>query len=161
MSDYTRPYNGKLYVYYLKLSDSGEYVCTAPDGRTGRVILDVYEEPKDGDKSPETPESPETPDYAIRVNLDRPSPMILRPGTSDEIVCTAMTNGPELEVEWYNPRGQVKTQVFPSLDFLRQNAYSPLNSSTAYPKQQTLRNQDIDNERATTDQSIHVEVEQL
>ena len=41
MSDYTRFYQGKLYLYYLKLEDSGEYECYLPDGRTSIVKLEV------------------------------------------------------------------------------------------------------------------------
>ena len=41
MSDYTRLYQGKLYLYYLKLEDSGEYECYLPDGRTSIIKLEV------------------------------------------------------------------------------------------------------------------------
>jgi hypothetical protein len=42
MSDYKQEYYGKLYLYYLKLEDSGEYECETEDGRRDRIYLRVY-----------------------------------------------------------------------------------------------------------------------
>lgn len=50
MSDYTRDYQGKLYIYYLKAEDAGEYECSSPDGRTSVVRLRVG-----GDSQPSDP----------------------------------------------------------------------------------------------------------
>lgn len=54
MSDYIQEYYGKLYIYYLKMDDNGEYECQAEDGRRDKVFLRVY----DGDR-PTEPQQPE------------------------------------------------------------------------------------------------------
>ena len=97
--------------------------------------------------------------YAIRANLDR-SALMLRPGISGEISCTGMTNGPELEIEWYNPRGQVRICYKNVTSLINSNnilMFYIFNSKTAYSKQQTFRDQDIDNKRGPIDQSINIE----
>ena len=38
---YTRPYDGKLYIYYLSVDKSGVYECYLPNGQRDQVILTV------------------------------------------------------------------------------------------------------------------------
>lgn len=56
MSEYIQEYNGKLYIYYVKQEDSGEYECQSADGRRDRVFLNAY----DGDRPPAP--QPDRPD---------------------------------------------------------------------------------------------------
>jgi hypothetical protein len=102
LSDYAREHLGKLYIYYLKVEDSGQYECYLPDGRTARVRLTVTAQGAQPTQAPYQPEG----EFAIRVYLERDN-IQLRPSQSEEQVCTAMTNGYSLEIEWYNPRGEV------------------------------------------------------
>lgn len=64
MSDYTRDYQGKLYMYYLKAEDAGEYECSSPDGRTSVVRLRVG-----GDSQSS---GPNVDDGSCRFNLFSP-----------------------------------------------------------------------------------------
>ena len=52
MSDYSRPYDGKLYIYYLKQQDAGDYECYLQNGQSERVRLTV------GDKQHEDHQEP-------------------------------------------------------------------------------------------------------
>lgn len=36
LSDYSREFNGILYIYYLKDKDNGEYECYLPDGKSAK-----------------------------------------------------------------------------------------------------------------------------
>lgn len=95
-----------MLVYYLKVSDSGEYECYLPNGRKSKVKLNVRD-PKSPDTGPsEDDYDEEEGQYAIRVYIDK-SKLDLKYGQNDVQICTGMTNGKSLEIEWYNPRGQV------------------------------------------------------
>lgn len=133
MSDYVQEYYGKLYIYYLKLEDSGEYECQAEDGRTEKVSLRVYSgdqpEPEPEPRPEPQPERPDTRNllyytsipnrqtmthistffldkYAIRASLSD-NVIKFQPGQTIEQECNALTNGYTMEIEWYNPRKQV------------------------------------------------------
>ena len=43
ISPYQRSHKGKLIIYYLKQEDSGEYICTSPDGQSASAKLTVYD----------------------------------------------------------------------------------------------------------------------
>ena len=45
-------------------------------------------------------------DYEIRTYIEK-SNIDFKDGETHEQVCTAMTNGPDLEIEWYNKYGQL------------------------------------------------------
>ena len=44
--------------------------------------------------------------YAVRASVENPS-VKFKSGGSVEQTCSALTNGNSLEIEWYNPRGQL------------------------------------------------------
>ena len=44
--------------------------------------------------------------YAVRASVNNPSAKF-KSGGSIEQTCNALTNGNSLEIEWYNPRGQL------------------------------------------------------
>lgn len=103
-----------LYIYYLRSEDSGVYECETQDGRRDQVRLRVL-----GSGRPVQPvveevatERPEDILYAIRSNLREPF-IQFRSGDSVTQECNAMTNGDNLEIEWYSPRKQVNfNQLF-------------------------------------------------
>ena len=55
---------------------------------------------------PEPELDPIEPYYSIRAYIDK-SKIELKYSENDEQTCTGMTNADKLEIEWYNPRGQV------------------------------------------------------
>lgn len=98
-SAYSQENLGKLYLYYLKLEDSGEYECYTDDGRSAnRVRLIV--------RDPSATERPSVSEYAIRTYLEK-SNIDFKSGESHHQVCTGMTNGNDLRIEWYDQRGQL------------------------------------------------------
>lgn len=110
MSEYIQEYYGKLYIYYLKMDDSGEYECQSADGRRDKVYLRVY----DGDRPPAPEERPTDPStdpsgykYAVRAYVQETT-IRFRNGQTVEQECNAMTNGNNMEIEWYNQRQQVR-----------------------------------------------------
>lgn len=59
LSDYSRVYTGKLYIYYLSLEDSGVYECVLPSGQSSSVRLTVYDPKDDTDAGDERGVDPE------------------------------------------------------------------------------------------------------
>ena len=85
---------GKLYLYYLKQEDGGEYECYTPDGRGHNRVQLVVKDPNNH------------PEYSIRTVLEK-SHIEFRAGESHEQMCTGMTNGDDLRIEWYDKKGKV------------------------------------------------------
>ena len=137
LSDYTRSMYGKLFIYYVKQSDSGEYICTAPDGRTARARLTVYDPNQDPDQQDTKEPTDSEYEYAVRVYLDK-SALDIRSRLSGEIACTGMTNGPNLEIEWFDARGQ---RVQPSRKF---NVQTSTSSEQPLTKVSTLTISDFE-----------------
>lgn len=138
MSEYVQEHLGKLYIYYLKLEDSGEYECQAEDGSREKVYLRVYDGDQPPAPGPGPQPEPEQPGdecvwlnnlkskllsfkikivfnntinfedkYAIRAYVEQPV-IRFKNGQNVEQICTGMTNGNNLEIEWYNQRQQVR-----------------------------------------------------
>lgn len=104
LSGYSREDQGKLFIYYLETKDSGEYECYLPNGVASRIKLNV----RDPRYSTETDLDYQNDDdlYSVRVYIDK-SRLELKYGANDVITCEAITNGNNLEIQWYNPKGQV------------------------------------------------------
>lgn len=79
-------------MYNLKQEDSGEYECFTNDGRNKRYRLIVN--------------NPQAYQYQIRAYVEN-SDIDYRNGETKKQICKALTNGPELTIEWYDPYGQV------------------------------------------------------
>ena len=101
LSDYTRDYQGKLYIYYLKREDAGEYECYLPDGRRSTVRLVVKDS---NDQSGQNGQS--GGEYAIRGSVESQL-LKFKDGESVEQTCSGLTNGDSLNIEWFGPNNRV------------------------------------------------------
>lgn len=106
LSDYTRDYQGKLYIYYSKKEDSGEYECYLPDGRRSVVRLEVIDPNDQSISGGDSGSQGGGYKYAVRGSVENPS-LKFKNGDSVEQTCSGLTNGDSLSIEWYGPNGRV------------------------------------------------------
>ncbi len=99
MSQYFQQASGKLYLYYLRLADSGEYECYTDSGKVGDRVRLIVRDPAATNR-PNVAQAYQIRTYVEKSNID------FRTGESHTQMCEGMTNGDELEVRWFNKFGK-------------------------------------------------------